>query len=57
MKYFGVKMSEIIIYQTPDKQTQVEVQFEGETFWLSLNKIATLFGRDKFVISRHLHKI
>ncbi len=50
-------MSEIVIYQTPDNQTQVEVQFEGETFWLSLNQIAELFGRDKSVISRHLSKI
>jgi death-on-curing family protein len=50
-------MSEIVIYQTPDNQTQVEVQFEGETFWLSLNQIATLFDRDKSVISRHLKNI
>jgi prophage maintenance system killer protein len=50
-------MSEIVIYQTPDNQTQVEVQFEGETFWLSLNQIAELFGRDKSVISRHISKI
>jgi len=50
-------MSEIIIYQTPDNQTQVEVQLEGETFWLSLNQIATLFDRDKSVISRHLRNI
>lgn len=50
-------MNEIIIYQTPDNQTQVEVQFEGETFWLSLNQIAALFDRDKSVISRHLRNI
>jgi len=50
-------MNEIIIYQTPDNQSQVEVQFEGETFWLSLNQIATLFNRDKSVISRHLRNI
>lgn len=50
-------MSEIIIYQTPDNQTQVEVQFEGETFWLSLNEIAVVFERDKSVISMHLKNI
>jgi prophage maintenance system killer protein len=50
-------MSEIVIYQTSDNQTQVEVQFEGETFWLSLNQIATLFDRDKSVISRHFKNI
>ncbi|MDZ4708600.1 MAG: RhuM family protein [Saprospiraceae bacterium] len=50
-------MDEIVIYQTPDNQTQVEVRFEGETFWLSLNQIADLFNRDKSVISRHLNNI
>jgi prophage maintenance system killer protein len=50
-------MSEIIIYQNPENQVQVEVQFEGESFWLSLNQIAVLFERDKSVISRHLKNI
>jgi len=50
-------MSEIVIYQTSDQQTQVEVRLEGETFWLSLNQIAQLFERDKSVISRHLRNI
>lgn len=50
-------MSEIVIYQTPDNQTRVEVQFEGETFWLSQAQIAQLFERDRTVISRHLKNI
>jgi hypothetical protein len=50
-------MSEIIIYQSEDNQTQVEVQFEGETFWLSQDQIADLFERDRTVISRHLGNI
>lgn len=50
-------MSEIIIYQNPENQVQVEVQFEGESFWLTLNQIAVLFERDKSVISRHLKNI
>lgn len=50
-------MNEIIIYRTPDNQAKVEVRFEGETFWLSLNQIAQLFDRDKSVISRHLRNI
>ncbi|TAN13779.1 MAG: virulence factor [Chitinophagaceae bacterium] len=50
-------MNEIEIYKTPDGKTEVEVQFEGETFWLTLNQIATLFERDKSVISRHLKNI
>lgn len=50
-------MSQIIIYQNSDKNIQIEVQFESETFWLSFNQIAELFGRDKSVISRHLKNI
>lgn len=50
-------MVKIEIYQTRDKQTSVEVKFEGDSVWLSLNQLAELFGRDKSVISRHLSNI
>ena len=50
-------MNEIIIFTSSDKETQIEVTFDNETVWLSLNQIAELFGRDKSVISRHLKKI
>jgi hypothetical protein len=50
-------MNEIEIYKTPDGTTQVEVRFERETFWLTLNQMAQIFERDKSVISRHLHNI
>ena len=49
--------NKIEIYTSPDGSTQIEVQFEGETFWLSLNQISELFGKDKSVISRHLKNI
>ncbi|MFZ2864494.1 MAG: hypothetical protein WA440_07065 [Ignavibacteriaceae bacterium] len=50
-------MNEIVIYTTPDNQTELEVKFEGESFWLSLNQMAQLFERDKSVISKHLRNI
>ena len=50
-------MNQIEIYQTKDKQTRVEVRFEEDTVWLSLNQLTVLFGRDKSVISRHLKNI
>lgn len=50
-------MGEIEIYQSPDKQVSIEVAFEGNSVWLSLNQIAALFGRDKSVISRGLTSI
>ena len=50
-------MSEIIIYSSKENGAQIEVMFNNETIWLSLNQIAKLFDRDKSVISRHLKKI
>lgn len=43
-------------YQT-NGETQIEVRFENETVWLSLNQISSLFEKDKSVISRHLKNI
>ncbi len=50
-------MNGIEIYKTQDGVTAIEVKFQGESFWLSLNQIAQLFERDKSVISRHLKSI
>ena len=50
----SLPQSEIILYQTEDGRTRVEVQFKGETAWLSLNQMAELFQRDKSVISKHI---
>jgi len=51
------KKSEVVLYQTKDGRTRVEVQFRGETAWLSLNQLAELFQRDKSVISKHIKNI
>lgn len=48
---------EIIIYQTPDYQTQIEVKFEEEMVWLSQAQIAELFLRDRSVITKHINNI
>ena len=50
-------MKSIEIYTSSSGNTQIEVQFEKDTVWLSLNQISELFQRDKSVISRHLSKI
>jgi death-on-curing family protein len=49
-------MSEIEIYNA-DQGVQIDVKFEDDSVWLSLNQISTLFGRDKSVISRHFKNI
>jgi hypothetical protein len=49
--------NQIEIYTSQDGNTQIEVHFEGDTFWLNLNQISSLFEKDKSVISRHLRNI
>jgi hypothetical protein len=49
--------SQILLYQSEDRRTRIEVRLEGETVWLSLNQIAELFQRDKSVISKHVRNI
>jgi hypothetical protein len=34
--------NQIEIYTSRDGSTQIEVQFEGDTFWLNLNQISSL---------------
>ncbi len=47
----------IIIYQTDDGQTAIDVRLENETVWLSLDLMARLFERDKSVVSRHIQNV
>jgi hypothetical protein len=49
--------TELIIYQTEDGVTQIDVRMENETVWLSLDQMAELFQRDKSTISRHIKNI
>ena len=48
---------EIILCQTEDGRTRLEVRIKDETVWLSLNQMADLFQRDKSVISRHIKNV
>ena len=48
--------NEIVLYQ-PNEQMSLEVKLENETVWLTLNQMASLFGWDKSVISRHIKAI
>lgn len=50
-------MSEILLYQLPDKQTRVEVKFEVETVWLLHAQLVELFASSKANISEHIKSI
>lgn len=48
---------EIVLYQTADGRTSIDVKLENETAWLSKEQMAMLFERDRTVISRHIKNI
>ena len=47
--------SKIIIYQTPDGKTSVDVKLENDTVWLNRHQLSTLFGRDIKTIGKHIN--
>jgi len=49
--------SEIVLYTSPDGQIKVEVFFQDDTVWLTLNRMAELFDTSKQNISYHLNNI
>ena len=46
-----------IIFYQGESGAQIEVRLDDDSVWLSLNQMATLFDRDKSVISRHLGNV
>ena len=46
--------NKIVIYQTEDGQTQIDVRLENETVWLTTNQMAMLFEREESNIRRHV---
>lgn len=49
--------SEIIMYQTEDGLTKIDVQMSNETVWLTRERMAELFQRDRSVIGKHIRNI
>ena len=52
-----MEQNKIVIYQTKDGQTQIDVRMENETVWLSANQMAILFGRDEKTIRKHINNV
>ncbi|MBP5583520.1 MAG: virulence protein RhuM/Fic/DOC family protein [Bacteroidales bacterium] len=48
---------EVIMYQTDDGQTQLDVRLENDTIWLTANQMALLFGRDEKTIRKHINNV
>ena len=49
--------NQIVIYQSEDGKTQVDVRMENETVWLTQQQIAELFGTKRPAITKHLKNI
>lgn len=49
--------SNIIMYTAEDGVTKIEVTFDHDTVWLSIDQMAELFQRDKSVIGKHVRNV
>ena len=48
---------EIIIYQSSDGQTELDVRLEGDSVWLSQAQLSSLFNSDRTSVGRHIRNI
>ena len=51
------KQGELLLYQTEDGKTRVEVRLEEETVWLNQKTMAELFQKDVRTINKHIKNI
>ncbi|MBW7868287.1 MAG: virulence RhuM family protein [Brumimicrobium sp.] len=52
-----MKENDIILYTTPTGDIKVDVRYEDDTFWLTQQQIAELFGVQRPAITKHLGNI
>lgn len=52
-----MQTDQIIIYQTPEGETAIDVKLDDETVWLTQNQIVELFQSSKANISEHIKHI
>ena len=53
----NIENNKIVIYQTEDGQTQIDVRLENDTVWLTQAQMADLFQTDRTSILRHVSNI
>lgn len=49
--------NQIIIYQSEDGETRIDVKFSGETVWLSQQQLCDLYNTSKANVSEHIKHI
>lgn len=50
-------LSQLVIYQTPDGNTSIDVTLQNDTVWLSQGQMSELFAKDQSVIARHISNV
>ena len=50
-------MSQILLYQSEDGRTKLDVRLENQTLWLNQKQLTELFGKAKGTISEHIKHI
>ena len=49
-----MEQNQIVIYQTKDGQTQIDVRLENENVWLNVSQMSALFNREESNVRRHV---
>ncbi|MBS0629882.1 MAG: virulence RhuM family protein [Verrucomicrobia bacterium] len=49
--------SSLLLYQTEDGQTKIEVRLQDETVWLSQAQLSELFDKDRRTVAEHIQNI
>ncbi len=50
-------MSDVVIYEAEGGQSQLQVRLDRETVWLTQDQMASLFGRERSVVTKHIRNI
>lgn len=48
---------EVIVYEAPGGEVQVNVRLEGDTVWLNQEQMSELFGRERSVVTKHIRNV
>ena len=51
------KQEQIVIYQSPEGETEIDVKLNEETVWLNRNQLSVLFDRDVKTIGKHVNNV
>ncbi len=57
MKHEPKPDSDLILYQTEDGRTRLQVRLQGDTVWLTQAQMAELFQRERSVITKHIRNL